>query len=362
MEQERQKKAKKKNKTFAIVLIAIIMVGASFGVYKYIQGQRHVETDDAQVEANISPITPKVSGFVKKYYAEDNQHVNAGDTLVVLDDSDFIIKVKQAETVLAYAKSNVQSSGANLQTAEANVQSTTYNTQAAEGNIELAKVRYERTESDYKRYAELIKTKSITDQQFEQAKADRDAAASQLEVAKRQYEAMTRETSARKSQAVMSQKGVSLAEALVKEREADLAYAKLQLSYCYIIAPISGTVSKKNVQVGQLVQAGQSLYALVDDQDKWVIANYKETQVEKMKVGQTVELEADAFSDIMFMGKIQSISPVTGAKFSLLPPDNSSGNFVKIVQRIPVKIVLDKNDNNKLLRAGMNVIVDVQLK
>lgn len=128
------------------------------------------------------------------------------------------------------------------------------------------------------------------------------------------------------------------------------------------IAPISGTVSKKNVQIGQLVQAGQSLYALVDDQDKWVVANYKETQVEKMQVGQTVELEVDAYSDITFIGKIQSISPATGAKFSLLPPDNSSGNFVKVVQRVPVKIVLDKSDNNKLLRAGMNVIVDVHLK
>ncbi|MBS1950433.1 MAG: Membrane fusion component of MSF-type tripartite multidrug efflux system [Cytophagales bacterium] len=362
MEHERLKKAKKKNKTFAIVLIVLIIIGSAFGVYKYIQGQRHVETDDAQVEANISPITPKVSGFVKKYYAEDNQHVNAGDTLVVLDDRDFIIKVKQAETVLAYARANVQSSGANLQTAEENVQSSTYNARAAEGNIELAKVKYERAESDYKRYAELIKTKSVTDQQFEQAKADRDAAASQLEVAKRQFEATTRETSARKSQAVMSQKGISLAEALMKEREADLAFAKLQLSYCYILAPISGTVSKKNVQVGQLVQAGQSLYALVDDQDKWVVANYKETQVEKMKVGQTVELEADAFSDLTFIGKIESISPATGAKFSLLPPDNSSGNFVKIVQRIPVKIVLDKSESNKLLRAGMNVIVDVHLK
>ena len=347
MEQERKAKAKKKNKRFAITLIAIIIVGATFGIYKYIQGQRHEETDDAQVEANISPITPKVSGFVKKYYVEDNQHVNAGDTLVVLDDRDFIIKVKQAETVLAYAKANVQSSGANLQTAEENVQSSTYNSRAAEGSIELAKVKYERTLSDFKRYAELIKTKSITDQQFEQAQADRDAAASQLEVAKRQYEATTRETSAKKSQAVMSQKGISLAEALMKEREADLAFAKLHLSYCYILAPISGTVSKKNVQVGQLVQAGQSLYALVDDNDKWVVANYKETQVEKMRVGQTVEMEADAYSDITFIGKIQSISPATGAKFSLLPPDNSSGNFVKVVQRIPVKIVLDKTDNNK---------------
>jgi membrane fusion protein (multidrug efflux system) len=153
-----------------------------------------------------------------------------------------------------------------------------------------------------------------------------------------------------------------LAETVVKEREADLEYAKLQLSYARIIAPSSGVISRKNVQIGQFVQAGQSLFALVTERQKWVIANFKETQLEKMKPGQEVEIEVDAFPHESFKGKIESISPATGAKFALLPADNASGNFVKVVQRVPVKIILtDAPEKASLLRAGMNVIVDVHL-
>ncbi|MBT1706222.1 HlyD family secretion protein [Chryseosolibacter indicus] len=357
---EKEKK-QKKNKVFATVLIVIVSVGLIFGVYKYIHGQNHEETDDAQVEANISPIIPKVSGYVTKVLVEDNQTVKAGDTLVVLDDRDLAIKVLQAESALETAKANVSSSGAGYETAQQTALSSSFNAQAAEGNIELARVRLRRAESDFKRYEELLKTNSITRQQYEQAEAERDAAAKQLEVAERQREALLRESSARRSQSTVSQRNISLAQTVVKEREADLAFAKLQLSYAYIISPANGVISRKNIQVGQLVQAGQSLFALVDERDKWVVANFKETQLEKMKAGQKVEISVDAFPDETFTGKIESISPATGAKFSLLPPDNASGNFVKVVQRVPVKIVLEKTVHNNSLRAGMNVMVDVHL-
>ncbi len=355
-------KNKKKSKVFAIVLISLVVVGGTYGLIKYFHGQSHEETDDAQVEADINPIIPKVSGYVAKILVEDNQHVNADDTLVILDDRDLSLRVLQAEAALENAQANLGSSGAGYESAQETALSSTFNAQAAEGNIELARVKLRRAENDFKRYQELIKSNSITKQQYEQAEADRDAAAKQLEVAERQREALLRESSARKSQSNVSQKNIHLAETLVKEREADLKFAKLQLSYAYIIAPVSGVVSKRNVQVGQLVQAGQSLFALVDDKSKWVVANFKETQLEKMKPGQEVEISVDAFPDETFEGKIESISPATGAKFSLLPPDNASGNFVKVVQRVPVKIVLDnKNEKSNLLRAGMNVGVDVHL-
>lgn len=358
MEKENKQK---KNKVFATVLIALVTVGVIFGVYKYIHGQHHEETDDAQVEANISPIIPKVSGYVSKVLVEDNKLVKAGDTLVILDDRDLALRVIQAESALATAKANVSTSGAGYETAQQTALSSSFNSKAAEGNIELAKVRLRRAESDFKRYEELLKTNSITRQQYEQAEADRDAAVKQLEVAERQREALVREASARRSQSTVSQRNISLAETVVKEREADLEFAKLQLSYAYIIAPTNGVISRKNVQVGQFVQAGQSLFALVDEGDKWVVANFKETQLEKMKAGQQVEIAVDAFPDETFIGKIESISPATGAKFSLLPPDNASGNFVKVVQRVPVKIVLENTQHNNLLRAGMNVTVDVHL-
>lgn len=356
-----KEKAKKKNKAFATVLIALVVVGVVFGVYKYIHAQHHEETDDAQVEANISPIIPKVPGYVSRILVDDNQHVKAGDTLVVLDDRDLRLKVLQAEAGLENARASVASSGAGYQTAQQTALSSTYSTEAAEGNVELARVRLRRAENDFKRYQELVKSKSITTQQFEQAEAERDAAARQLEVAQRQHEALIREASARKSQSTVSQRNISLAETVVKEREASLEFAKLQLSYAYIIAPVDGVISRKNIQVGQFVQAGQSLFALVDESEKWVVANFKETQLDKMKTGQQVEIEVDAFPGETFTGKIESISPATGAKFSLLPPDNASGNFVKVVQRVPVKIVLEKNNVNKDLRAGMNVNVDVLL-
>lgn len=356
-----EEKKNKKNKLFATILTTLAIAGAAFGIYKYIHGQHHEETDDAQVETNINPIIPKVSGYVTRVLVDDNQIVKAGDTLVVLDDRDLSLRVKQAEAALDNANASVSSSGAGYETAQQTALSSTFSVQAAEGNIELAKVKLRRAESDFKRFEELLKTNSITRQQFEQAEAERDAAARQLEVSQRQREALLRETSARKSQSQVSQRNISLAQTVVKEREADLEFAKLQWSYAYIIAPVSGVISRKNVQVGQFVQAGQALFALVDEKDKWVVANFKETQLEKMKPGQEVEISVDAFPGETFKGKVESISPATGAKFSLLPPDNASGNFVKVVQRVPVKITLDKNSPVADLRAGMNVDVDVHL-
>lgn len=353
---------KKKNKTFAIVLGALAVAGAAFGITKYIHGQHHEETDDAQVEADISPIIPKVPGYVTRLQVEDNKVVKAGDTLVVLDDRDLALKVLQAEAALENAKASLATSQASYTTSQENVLSSRSNMEAADANIEIAQVRAKRAEQDFKRYQELIKTNSVTQQQYEQAEAEKDAALKQLDVAKRQREALYRETSARKAQSNVSDRNIALAQTVVKEREADLQFAKLQLSYAYILAPTNGVISRKSVQLGQYVQAGQSLFALVTEKQKWVVANFKETQLDKMKPGQEVEIKVDAFPDDVFAGKVESISPATGAKFSLLPADNASGNFVKVVQRVPVKIVLtEKAAKAGLLRAGMNVIVDVHL-
>lgn len=353
---------KKKNKTFAIVLGTLGIAAAAFGITKYIHGQHHEETDDAQVEADISPIIPKVSGYVTRLSVEDNQIVKEGDTLVILDDRDLALRVLQAEAALENAKASIATSQASYSTSQENVLSSRSNAEAADASIEIAQVRVKRTEQDFKRYQELIKTNSVTQQQYEQAEAEKDAALKQLDVAKRQREAQYRETSARKAQSNVSDRNIALAQTVVKEREADLQFAKLQLSYAYILAPTNGVISRKSIQLGQFVQAGQSLFALVTEKQMWVVANFKETQLDKMKPGQEVEIKVDAFPDNVFNGKIESISPATGAKFSLLPADNASGNFVKVVQRVPVKIVLtEKAARADLLRAGMNVIVDVHL-
>lgn len=351
----------KKNKKFGLVLGGLVIAGIAFGVTKYIHGQHHEETDDAQVEGDISPIIPKVSGYVDRLLVDDNTVVQKGDTLVILDVRDLQLRVMQAEAALENALASTETARANRTTSSENVLTSQSNVQASESSIDIAEVRARRAEQDYKRYGELVKTHSVTQQQFEQAEAERDAAVKQLEVAKRQREAQTRETASRQSQRNAGEKNIALAETVVKERKAELEFAKLQLSYAYVLAPTSGVISRKNVQPGQFVVAGQSLFALVSEKQKWVVANFKETQLTKMKSGLEVEIEVDAFPGEKFKGSIESISPATGAKFALLPPDNASGNFVKVVQRVPVKITLENGDQAKLLRAGMNVVVDVHL-
>lgn len=353
----------KKNQVFAIVLGILVIGGGAFGIAKFIHGLHHEETEDAQVDADISPIIPKVPGYVKELRVDDNQLVKAGDTLVVLDDSDLRVRLMQATAALENAKANLAATEAGRLTTQQNVLSAQSNLDAAEANVEVAEVRTRRAEQDFKRYDELIKTQSITQQQFDQAQAERDAASKQLDVAKRQREAAYREVAVRKAQVQVSEQNIALARTLVKEREADVEFAQLQESYTFIVSPADGVVSKKTVQLGQLVQAGQSLFALVSAKDKWVVANFKETQLGKMKPGQTVEIQVDALPGDTFNGKIESISPATGAMFALLPADNASGNFVKVVQRVPVKIVLTESiDKVNLLRAGMNVIVDVHVE
>lgn len=352
----------RKNKAFAVVLIVLVTLGLIFGITKYIHGLSHEETEDAQVEADISPIIPKVSGYIDKLYVDDNQLVKKGDTLVVLDDRDLKLKVMQAQAALDNAKASLAGAEAGFTTSYENVLGAQSNLAAYEANIDIAEVRKRRAEQDFKRYEDLITSHSITQQQFEQAQAEMESAVKQLEVAKKQKESIFRETSSRKSQSNVSEKNIALARTIIKERETNLEFAQLQLSYAYVLAPAAGIISRKSVQQGQLVQAGQSLFALVSENQKWIVANFKETQLEKMKPGQSVEIEVDAYPSDKFMGRVESISPATGAKFALLPADNASGNFVKVVQRIPVKIVLtDEIEKSKKLRAGMNVIVDVQV-
>ena len=353
---------KKKNKYFPLILGIVVVIGVVFGISKYLHSLHHEETDDAQIEGNISPVISKATGYVKKVFVDDNQRVSKGDTLVLLEDDDYQLKVMQAEAEVENAKATLDVVKATYNVSKANQNTSLVGISAAEANIEAAKVNLWKANQDYKRYANLVKEGSITEEKFEQAKAAKESAERQLKVLEQQKGIATGQSKASKSQTNVSQNNVEVAESVVKMKEAELDMAKLQLSYTAITAQTDGIVSKKNVQIGQLVQAGQSLFALVIDKDRWVVANFKETQLEKMKPGQKVSLKIDAYPGEDFNGVVESISPATGAKFSLLPPDNATGNFVKVVQRVPVKITIDESDENlKKFIAGMNVVVDVHL-
>lgn len=354
---------KKKNPIFIIVLALLVIGGGWFGYSKYKHGQHHEDTDDAQVSADIVPAIPRVSGYVMEVRVNDNQQVRKGDTLVVLDNRDYAIKVEQAEAALGIAKSNLGSAQANTNAAKANIATSQASVGTIDAQIEAAKVNVWRATEDYKRYDNLIKDHSITQQQFEQASAAKQLAERQLDILQQQKLQASQQTNAVATQSNASASQINVADATIKQRQVDVDAAKLNLSYTVITATQDGLASKVNVQPGQFVQAGQALFSIVHSDEVWVIGNFKETQLNKMTVGQKVIIKADAFSGHKFEAVLSSFSPATGSTFALLPPDNASGNFVKVVQRLPVKIEFtDKKDSLiKKLRPGMNVSVDVHL-
>lgn len=341
----------------------MILGGAWFGISKYQHAQHHEETDDAQIEADIVPVIPRVSGYVQEVRVKDNQQVHKGDTLIIIDDRDYKIALMQAEAALATAKSNVAASRANTAAARSGIATSQQGVSTIDAQIAAAQVNVTRTTQDFNRYQNLIQDHSITQQQFEQAQAAKELAERQLNILQQQKKQASTQTGVVASQSNATAQSIDVAESIVKQREVEVEEAKLKLSYTVLTAPESGKVSRVNVQEGQLLQAGQSTFNIVHSNDLWVVANFKETQYRKMAIGQKVIVHADAFPNHDFDAVLSSFSPATGAKFSLLPPDNASGNFVKVVQRLPVKIEFtDKSDTllNRL-RPGMNVDVDVHL-
>ncbi|GAC1592251.1 MAG: HlyD family secretion protein [Ginsengibacter sp.] len=353
----------KKSKVFLLVLIILVLVGGWFGYNKYKYSQHHEDTDDAQVSANISPVIPRISGYVVSVKVKDNQQVKKGDTLLVLDDRDLKLKLSETQAALATAQSNFNAAKAITSAAYAGVSSSRASVDIADAQIQTAKVNVWRTSQDFDRYANLIKDHSVTQQQYEQALAAKQVAERQLQVLVDQKRQASVQTSSVASQSTATSQQIGVAASIIRQREVDVENAKLNLSYTVITSPEDGLVSKIAVQEGQYLQAGQSLFSIVVSNDTWVVANFKETQYNRMKVGQDVEVHADAFPGHAFKGRLTSFSPATGATFALLPPDNASGNFVKVVQRLPVKIEFaDKTDSLiKLVRPGMNVTVDVHL-
>lgn len=354
---------KKRSKGFVIVLAALVIGGGAFGITKYIHALHHEETDDAQIDANISPVIPRVPGYVVDVRVKDNQYVKKGDTLVILDNRDYAIKVDQAEAALVAAQSNLGVAEATTTAAKVGIYTAQANVSTANAQIEAAKVSVWRAAQDYNRYANLIKDHSITQQQYDEALATKQRAERQLQVLVEQKNAADRQTNAIVSQSNATGQQVGVANAGIKQRQAELDAAKLNLSYTVITAPADGKVSKVPIQPGQYLQAGQTMFSIVLNDAVWVVANFKETQLDKMKVGQKVIVKVDAFDGHEFEAKVTSFAPATGARFALLPPDNASGNFVKVVQRVPIKIEFTNTSDQRIkeLRPGMNVVVDVHL-
>lgn len=346
---EEEEPKKKPNKVLPIILGIVLIGGIIFGIKEYIYFSKHVDTDDAQIDGDISPVVARVGGYVDSIYFQENQHVNADQVLVKLDDRDYKVKLEQA----IYAQ---KSASAGVGVGQSQIYTTASNSAVAKAGVVSAGAKLDQVSKDYARYANLVKDGSITQQQFDQAKSDLEVAQANYKAAQDQYKAALQQIGTSKSQLTVTNSGVV-------QRQADVDFAKLQLSYTTIKAPASGIVSKKNIQLGQLVQAGQTLFSVVNDNSIYITANFKETQLDKVVAGQKVDIEVDAYPELKLQGEVYNFSPATGAKFSLLPPDNATGNYVKVVQRIPVKILIhaDKDVMAKL-RPGMSVNVSVITK
>ena len=340
---------KKPNRVLPIILGVILVGGIIFGIKEYIYFSKHVDTDDAQIDADISPVVARVGGYVDSILFEENTHVNKGQLLVKIDPRDYKIKVEQAVAAQSGA-----SAGINV--GQSQIFATAANSSSAKAEVASAAARLDKVRKDYDRYANLVKDGSVTRQQFDQAKADLEVAQANYNAARDQYKAAQEQVGTTRSQLKVTNTGVTA-------RQADVDFAKLQLTYTDIKSPASGLAAKKNVQVGQLVQAGQTLFSVVNDNSLYITANFKETQLDEIRNGQKVDLKVDAYPDLKVEGTVYNFSPATGAKFSLLPPDNATGNFVKVVQRTPVKIKItgSKEDIAKL-RPGMSVDVSVITK
>ena len=325
-------------------ILLVLAAGISWVCGKFIHLGNVEYTDNAQVKQHLTPVSTRVQGFIKKICFEEYQTVKKGDTLAIIEDTEYRLKVAQAEADYRNALAGKSAMYTTINTTQNNILVT-------DAAIDEQRVRLKNAQTDYKRYQELLKEEAVTPQQFDRVKTD-------YEATQARYEQLLRQKQSTLLQKQEQTQRLEQNESAIKLAEAALNLAKLNLSYTVILATTDGVTGRKEIHEGELVQPGQALVTLVDGTEKWVIANYKETQTTYMKRNQLVEVKVDAIPGVKFEGRIASISDATGASYSLIPQNNSAGNFVKVEQRIPVRIEFTKNnrpEDLQRLRAGMNV-------
>jgi len=380
----------------ALISVAILLV-AAVGIHYYLYARAHESTDDAFISGHVTAISPKVASYVSRVLIDDNFHVKKGDLLVELDARDFEARLAQAQANLAAANARHQSAqinvrvvsttaGAAIDQAEAGVQAAQRQVEEGHSRLEQARAQVAaaaaeatRAKADDERYERLLTYRAVSRQERDNAVATDSAAAANLDAARQAQqaafdnlhraesqlgEAKARLASARvaPSQVAYSRSQVETSAAGIAQADAEVRQAKLNLSYTKIFAPESGRITRKSVEPGDYVQVGQTLFSIVPDK-VWVVANFKETQLRYMRPRQQATIKVDAYPDKVFKGHVDSIQAGSGAAFSLLPPENATGNYVKIVQRVPVKIVFDQPpDPNHPLGPGMSVEPEVKVR
>lgn len=359
----KQKTKQKKTKIINILILILVLGGLYFVVKSYFNVGNDKYTNAAQVESFINPINTRVSAYITEIRFVEHQYVKKGDTLLILDDREIQTQLGQAEAAYMSALASKNATSSSVKTATNNVNTVGANVQAAKANIEATKARLWNAEQNFNRYKNLLADEAVTRQQFDQIKTDFEAQKAQLEAQISQYQSVinSKTTSELSVNEVQSRLGMNDAD--IKRTQSALDMAKLNLSYTVITAPHDGIMGRRTVNVGQLLNPSQQVGTIVDINNIWVTANYREKQMGNVQIGGLAKIQVDALGGKEFKGKITAVSGATGARYAAVPVDNSTGNFVKVQQRIPVRIEFtDKNkpEDLKLLRAGMNVEVNLK--
>lgn len=328
---------------YNVVIIVLLVCGIVYVCNRFIHFGRVEFTDNAQVKQHIVPVNTRVQGFIKEILFEEYQPVHKGDTLVLIEDSEYRLRLAQAEADLSNALAAHAATTVGVRTTQNNLL-------VSDASIAEMRVQMENARREYERYEKLLADEAVTRQQYDNVRTAYDSAKARYEQASHRHES----TSLTKTE---QEERLGQTEAAVRLAEAAVDLARLNLSYTVIVATCDGVTGRKVISEGQLVQPGQTLVDVVDEHEIWVIANYRETQLSNIREGMPVDIEADAVPGVVYRGTVESISDATGAAYSLIPQDNATGNFVKVEQRVPVRISLEGNDADdlRLLRAGLNV-------
>ena len=327
--------------TYNLIVLLLLAAGVYLVIDHFVHFGEGEFTDNATVQQHITPVNTRVAGFIKEIRFQEYQQVHCGDTLLVIEDSEFRLRQAQAEAELANALAGKDATATGIQTTQQNIHTT-------DAGIDEARVQLENARRDDARYAQLLKDDAVTPQQYDQVHTAFLAAQARYDRIVRSVGTLSSAKQEQRHRLTQSKAGIDAARAAVE-------LARLNLSYCVVVATADGVGGKKNIHEGQLVQPGQSMVDIVDNADLWVVANYRETQIAHIATGTKVRMTVDAVPGATFEGTVKRISDATGSAFSLIPQDNATGNFVKVEQRIPVRIRFKRGTDTSRLRAGMNV-------
>ncbi len=339
------------------VCCALVFAGV-VSVYLY-RGymKTHIKTEDAFITGRIHVVAAKIPGTVQRLLVRDNQFVQAGDLLLEIDESDYALTVSQARAAVEAEQAKIAEIMTRQDVARKHLVELQFNMESTRADLKLQEAQFRQASKDLQRAQNLFARNVLPEEQYEKAGTTHDIAAARLDAAAKQVKRSEGVVETQKAVILQSESALQAQKSVLMEKQEFLKAQELKASYTKLYAPVSGYVSKRSVEAGNQIQAGQSLMAVVPLDDIWITANYKETQLERVKPGQTVRILVDTFPGKVFTGRVESIMAGTGSVFSLFPPENATGNYVKVVQRIPVKIVLDKEtDPEHTLRIGMSVV------